>query len=132
MKSTLSVKIPIFGSVSRISPLFHVQANATSLTAKFLLHLCEIQSMALSISTPPQFIRARRFSDIRLRLKEGKIVDATSNNTERLNDILDTDEGARYIGEFSIAFNPYITDPMLDILFDEKMAGSFHFTPGQA
>ena len=49
-----------------------------------------------------------------------------------LNKVLDTDEGARYIGEFAIGFNPYITRPMLDILFDEKIAGSFHFTPGQA
>ena len=34
--------------------------------------------------------------------------------------------------EFAIAFNPFITKPMKDILFDEKIAGSFHFTPGQA
>ena len=46
--------------------------------------------------------------------------------------ILDADEGARYVGEFAIGFNPYVTNPMLDILFDEKIAGSFHFTPGQA
>jgi len=46
--------------------------------------------------------------------------------------ILDSDRGARFIGEFAIAFNPYITEPMRDILFDEKIAGSFHFTPGQA
>ncbi len=72
------------------------------------------------------------FTDIRLTFKNGKIVQAQSNNTEKLNAILDTDDGARYIGEFAIGFNPYITDPMLDILFDEKIAGSFHFTPGQA
>ena len=80
----------------------------------------------------PTIYQGTTFTDIRLRFEEGKIVEATANNTERLNDILDTDEGARYIGEFSIAFNPYITNPMLDILFDEKIAGSFHFTPGQA
>ena len=51
---------------------------------------------------------------------------------EKLNKILDSDAGARYIGEFSLAFNPYILQPMRDILFDEKIAGSFHFTPGQA
>lgn len=72
------------------------------------------------------------FSDIQLTFKDGKIVDATSSNTKRLNEILDSDEGARYVGEFAIGFNPYITTPMLDILFDEKIAGSFHFTPGQA
>ena len=54
------------------------------------------------------------------------------NNTKRLNEILDTDSGARYVGEFSLGFNPYIQNPMCDILFDEKIAGSLHFTPGQA
>ena len=72
------------------------------------------------------------FTDITLTFEKGQVVSATSSNTERLNEILDTDEGARYIGEFAIGFNPYIHSPMLDILFDEKIAGSFHFTPGQA
>ncbi len=72
------------------------------------------------------------FDSIRLVFKRGKIVEATSNNTKRLNEILDTDDGARYIGEFAIGFNPHILEPMRDILFDEKIAGSFHFTPGQA
>lgn len=72
------------------------------------------------------------FDHIRLVFKKGKIVEATSNNTKRLNDILDSDAGARYIGEFAIGFNPHILEPMRDILFDEKIAGSFHFTPGQA
>jgi aminopeptidase len=72
------------------------------------------------------------FDNIRLVFKKGKIVEATSNNTKKLNQILDSDPGARYIGEFAIGFNPHITLPMRDILFDEKIAGSFHFTPGQA
>jgi aminopeptidase len=72
------------------------------------------------------------FDNIRLVFKQGKIVEATSNNTKRLNEILDSDPGARYIGEFAIGFNPHIREPMRDILFDEKIAGSFHFTPGQA
>jgi aminopeptidase len=72
------------------------------------------------------------FSDINLTFKDGKVVEATANNNEKLNAILDTDPGARYVGEFAIGFNPYISEPMLDILFDEKIAGSFHFTPGQA
>jgi len=73
------------------------------------------------------------FSGIKLTFNEGKIVEATaSSNEEKLNEILDSDEGARYIGEFAIGFNPMIKEPMLDILFDEKIAGSFHFTPGQA
>ena len=53
-------------------------------------------------------------------------------STAKLNEVLDSDEGARFIGEFAIGFNPMIREPMLDILFDEKIAGSFHFTPGQA
>ncbi|MCR6657035.1 MAG: aminopeptidase [Opitutus sp.] len=72
------------------------------------------------------------FDNIRLVFKAGKIVEATSNNTKRLNEILDSDPGARYIGEFALGFNPHILQPMRDILFDEKIAGSFHFTPGQA
>jgi aminopeptidase len=72
------------------------------------------------------------FDHIRLVFKKGRIVEATANNTKRLNEILDSDAGARYIGEFAIGFNPHILEPMRDILFDEKIAGSFHFTPGQA
>jgi aminopeptidase len=72
------------------------------------------------------------FDSIRLVFKKGRIVEATANNTRRLNEILDSDEGARYIGEFALGFNPHILQPMRDILFDEKIAGSFHFTPGQA
>ena len=77
--------------------------------------------------------RGRIFSGIRLTFKDGKIVDAwAGSQTDSLNEILDADEGARFIGEWSIAFNPYILQPMKDILFDEKIAGSFHLTPGQA
>ncbi|HAM70075.1 MAG TPA: aminopeptidase [Verrucomicrobiales bacterium] len=73
-----------------------------------------------------------RFENIRLTFRDGRIVEATGSNQKRLLEILDTDPGARYIGEFSLGFNPYILNPMCDILFDEKIAGSFHFTPGQA
>jgi aminopeptidase len=52
--------------------------------------------------------------------------------TAKLNEILDSDAGGRYVGEWSLAFNPHILRPMRDILFDEKIAGSFHLTPGQA
>ncbi|HVW20712.1 MAG TPA: aminopeptidase [Opitutaceae bacterium] len=72
------------------------------------------------------------FDRVRLAFRQGRIVDAGSNNDRRLNEILDSDAGARYIGEFAIGFNPHIREPMRDILFDEKIAGSFHFTPGQA
>ncbi len=80
----------------------------------------------------PTIYSGSRFENIRLEFAKGKIIQATSNNTKRLNEILDTDAGARYIGEFSLGLNPHILNPMCDILFDEKIAGSLHFTPGQA
>ncbi len=80
----------------------------------------------------PTVYQGTSFDRIRLVFREGRVVECSSTNTKRLEEILDTDAGARYIGEFSLAFNPHITRPLRDILFDEKMAGSFHFTPGQA
>ncbi len=72
------------------------------------------------------------FNNIKFEFKDGKIVKATSNKTKELNEILDTDEGARYIGEFAFGLNPYIEKPIGDTLFDEKIKGSFHFTPGDS
>ena len=80
----------------------------------------------------PSIYQGIAFDSVRLELSNGKIVDASANNTARLNAVLDSDEGARYIGEFAIGFNPHIKAPIRDILFDEKISGSFHFTPGQA
>lgn len=80
----------------------------------------------------PTIYQGIGFDNIRLEFKDGRVVNATGNQTEKLNKILDSDEGARFIGEFSLAFNPFILHPMRDILFDEKISGSFHFTPGQA
>ena len=70
------------------------------------------------------------FEHVSLTFKDGKIISASSNNNEKLKEIFETDEGARYVGEFSLGFNPIIREPMGDILFDEKIAGSLHFTPG--
>jgi len=70
------------------------------------------------------------FTNIRLEFVNGKIVNATANDTQRINKVFDMDEGARYVGEFAFGVNPYITEPVQDTLFDEKIAGSFHFTPG--
>jgi aminopeptidase len=80
----------------------------------------------------PTTSRGVSFDNVRLEFSKGKIVKATANNTKALNEILDTDAGSRFIGEFALGFNPHILHPMRDILFDEKIAGSFHFTPGQA
>jgi len=80
----------------------------------------------------PTIYSGTKFENIHLEFAQGKIIKATGSNETRLNEILDTDTGARYIGEFSLGFNPHIQNPMCDILFDEKIAGSLHFTPGQA
>lgn len=80
----------------------------------------------------PTMYDGKRFDDVSLTFKNGKIIDAkcSSGGNIALNKILDTDDGSRYVGEFAIGVNPYITEPMLDILFDEKICGSIHFTPG--
>jgi aminopeptidase len=80
----------------------------------------------------PSTNRGFTFENVRLVFKQGKIVEATANDTARINEIFDTDDGARYIGEFSLGFHPHILQPMDDILFDEKISGSLHFTPGKA
>jgi len=72
------------------------------------------------------------FDNVVLKFKDGKIVEATSSDTKSQNIIHDTDPGARYVGEFAIGVNPYVHNAMLDTLFDEKIAGSIHFTPGNA
>jgi aminopeptidase len=84
----------------------------------------------ISYNTPSNY-QGFTFENVSLTFKNGKIVEATANDTERINGIFDTDEGARFVGEFAIGVNPYIQHPMQDILFDEKIDGSFHFTPGE-
>ena len=80
----------------------------------------------------PTIYRGIPFDNIGLTFRKGRIVKATANNTTAINEILDSDDGARYVGEFALGCNREILRPMRDILFDEKIAGSFHFTPGQA
>jgi len=75
------------------------------------------------------------FKDIKLEIENGKIINAScseQDKNEKLNKIFDTDKGSRYIGEFSLGLNPKILNPMGDILYDEKIIGSIHFTPGAA
>ncbi len=86
----------------------------------------------IAFNTPTVY-QGNAFKNVRLTFKDGKVVEATADQgASGLDAIFDTDEGARFVGEFAIGFNPYILEPMMDILFDEKIAGSLHFTPGQA
>lgn len=81
----------------------------------------------------PTIYQGTPFDSIRLEFESGRIRRAiTPRHQDRLRAILDSDPGSRYIGEFALGFNPHILEPIRDILFDEKIAGSFHFTPGQA
>ena len=80
----------------------------------------------------PSIYQGATYENIRLTFENGRIVQASANKAERINEVFDTDEGSRFIGEFALGVNPYITRPMKDILFDEKIQGSFHFTPGNA
>lgn len=83
----------------------------------------------------PTIYNGNSFENVRLEFESGRIVRATcdgDSEDDALNSIFDTDEGARYVGEFAIGFHPHIHHAMKDILFDEKIAGSLHFTPGRA
>jgi len=82
--------------------------------------------------TVPSIYMGQTFEGIRLAFSHGKIVEATckSGDADALTAIFETDEGASYIGEFALGINPDVNQPMNDIHYDEKIAGSFHFTPG--
>jgi aminopeptidase len=79
----------------------------------------------------PSVYQGKPFEYVELTVKGGKVVDFDSSNNKALEEILDTDEGARRFGEFSFGTNPVIEGPMYDILFDEKIYGSNHLTLGQ-
>jgi aminopeptidase len=80
----------------------------------------------------PAVYQGFTYEQISFKFSGGKIVEAHSNHDENINHVLNTDEGARYVGEFSFGVNPFIMKSMKDTLFDEKISGSIHFTPGQA
>ncbi|MFI3163041.1 MAG: aminopeptidase [Bacillota bacterium] len=80
--------------------------------------------------TAPSLFEGKKYENVRLEFENGKIVKATANGSDEIMQIFKRDAGASYVGEFAIGVNPYITFPMLDTLFDEKIAGSIHFTPG--
>ncbi len=86
----------------------------------------------IAYNTPSPY-HGETFNNVKLTFENGKIVEATADNdVDKLQKIFDTDEGAKYIGEFAIGVNPIIKHPMGNILYDEKIDGSLHFTPGQA
>ena len=80
----------------------------------------------------PSLEQGFTYENIVFEIKNGKIIHASANNNARINELLDTDDGARYFGEFALGVNPYILEPMKDTLFDEKISGSFHITPGSS
>lgn len=86
----------------------------------------------ITYNTPSPY-QGSVYHHVSLTFENGKIVKATCDeDDEKLKEIFDTDEGARYVGEFSLGFNPKILYPMGDILYDEKILGSLHFTPGDS
>ncbi|MPM89798.1 hypothetical protein SDC9_136910 [bioreactor metagenome] len=85
----------------------------------------------ISYNTPAVY-QGITYENISLEFADGKIIKAAANHTDKINKVFDTDDGARYIGEFALGVNPHIDTPMKDTLFDEKIKGSFHFTPGSA
>lgn len=98
------------------------------------IYSCPVKESVNGVITynTPSTYNGFTFTNISFEFRDGKIIDATANDTSRIQAVLDTDEGARYIGEFALGCNPAITFPMDNTLFDEKIMGSFHFTPGNA
>lgn len=84
----------------------------------------------ITYNTPSTY-QGYTFENIRFVVRNGQIIEATANDDIRINKLLNTDPGARYFGEFAIGVNPYILHPMKDTLFDEKICGSIHLTPGR-
>lgn len=85
----------------------------------------------ITYNTPSPY-QGNVYRNVSLTFKDGKIIKSSCDGlNEELKAIFDTDEGSRYIGEFSLGLNPLITKPMGDILYDEKIIGSIHFTPGK-
>ncbi|MFH1998782.1 MAG: aminopeptidase [Planctomycetota bacterium] len=80
----------------------------------------------------PSVYEGISYENIRLQFENGKVIRAESNDTKRLNMVLDGDKGCRYVGEFALGVNPHVKKPMKDTLFDEKIAGSFHMALGNA
>jgi aminopeptidase len=82
----------------------------------------------------PTIYQGSSFDGVRLVFREGRIIEAdcAGGDVKKLNKVFEADAGASYVGEWSLGCNPRVLHPMRDILFDEKIAGSFHLTPGNA
>ncbi|MBE5758037.1 MAG: aminopeptidase [Clostridiales bacterium] len=80
----------------------------------------------------PAIDNGSEFNNISLTFENGKIIDFNCNNNEAFEEILNTDSGSRYLGEFAFGLNPYCTEPKKDILFDEKMISSIHLAIGSS
>jgi aminopeptidase len=79
----------------------------------------------------PSIESGREISSIRLWFNNGKVVKATAEkNEDFLLKTLDTDAGSRQVGEFAFGTSPGITRFTRQILFDEKINGSFHMALG--
>lgn len=89
-----------------------------------------LDSVEGEITYAPSVYQGKPFEFVKLKVEKGVVVDFDSSNNAALEEILDTDEGARRFGEFSFGLNPIIKNPMYDILFDEKIYGSNHLTLG--
>lgn len=100
---------------------------------------CEVMTVPVKDSVEgyityniPSIYQSVKYNNVRLEFKDGKIIKAIADEQDKINKVFETDEGAKYIGEFAFGFNPYILHPIDDILFDEKITGSIHFTPGNS
>ena len=90
-----------------------------------------LESVNGTISYAPSVYEGKPFEFVKLVVNDGVVTDFDSSNNKGLEEILSTDEGARRFGEFSFGTNPFIDQPMYDILFDEKIWGSNHLTLGK-
>jgi aminopeptidase len=95
---------------------------------------CPLEDSAegvIHFSEFPGVYAGRLVEGIRLRFEAGVVVDASADSHEDfLIDTLDTDEGARRVGELGIGCNPGITRHMRNTLFDEKIDGTAHIAVG--
>lgn len=81
--------------------------------------------------TYPATVQGRMVEDVRLRFEGGRVVEASARqNEEFLLRMLDADEGARRLGEFSFGTNPRITRFTAEVAYDEKIGGTIHMAVG--